>query len=886
MIKRSLIVIAISMGLLVQAQDSGVVRGRIVDRDGQPLAGVAVHLQPGGMKTVTDSIGQFTLTGVSVGDHTLVMNFFGYGETEASIAVKAGVNALDTITMAVMPETDVEIKVAGSLREGQARALNQQRLAPNIKSIVAADQIGNFPDSNAAEATQRVPGVNILRDQGEGRYVLVRGTEARLNKNTINGVSLPAPEGDLRTVAMDVIPLDMLEAIEVSKAVTPEMDGDAVGGAVNLVTRKAPFEPRFTVGLAGGYNQQSEDNIAAGNILFGKRFAGDKLGVIASLSYDETDRGSDNFEVAYDDGLPEELEQRDYEVNRKRIGSLMELDYDPNERMSFQLTTSYAQFDDQEFRRRVTSVIPDGELERELKDRFETQSIISAKLGGSIFTASGSEFSFSVSHAYAREVEPGRLDTNFVQEDVVFNPNYASAPFNGFNIQPNPQNEDFSRYELDDIAREDNTTNDEHNAISLAYEMPVLFGDNNLARFKFGGKYRSKEKFRDVEVTKMEADGLFLSDFIDPNYNENDFLDGQYDMGSFHGRNQVRRLMASNDLEMEKDFEEDAADYLVEENQTAVYGMATLELDTRWTLVGGLRFESIEADYTGFEVLFDDAGDYVSTNPVTGGKTDDLLMPNFHAVYKLDDRTQLRGAVTRTYARARVFDQVPYRLILEEDREIEEGNPEIEMTDVWNLDLMFERYLGDAGLFSAGVFYKDMNDYIYTFNRDAVVDGENFEIIKPLNGDTAELLGLELAFQKNFTSLPAPFDGLGVFFNYTYTDSDATLSDRNIRLPGQAEETGNLQLIYERNGWSFRLAANRHGEYILEVGDEAAEDVWVEEHTQLDLTASYTMRDLKLYLEMVNLTDEEFVIYEGSPELPIQLEQYKIWGRLGFKYSF
>ena len=159
-------------------------------------------------------------------------------------------------TITVREEVTVS---ATPIQEGQARALNRQRTAPNIVNVISSDQIGQFPDSNAAEATQRIPGVTIERDQGEGRYVAVRGTEPRLNSMMINGERIPSPEGDIRAVAIDVVPTDLLESIEVTKALTPDMDADAIGGAVNLITRGAPSRPVVFGTIAGGYNSLMRD---------------------------------------------------------------------------------------------------------------------------------------------------------------------------------------------------------------------------------------------------------------------------------------------------------------------------------------------------------------------------------------------------------------------------------------------------------------------------------------------------------------------------------------------------------------------------------------------------------------------------------------------------
>ncbi|QTD50328.1 TonB-dependent receptor [Sulfidibacter corallicola] len=861
-------------------QNLGILKGTIINKENQSLADAIVRVTSTGQATLTDGQGVFALKNVPTGKQTLVFQFPGYDSVEREFAVKPGLNPLGTITLDLV-NTSLEIVIRGSLAEGQARALNQQRLANNIKNIVAADQIGTFPDTNAAEATQRIPGVNIARDQGEGRYVQIRGTESRLNQTSINGEPVPAPEGDLRTVALDVVPLEMLEAIEVTKAVTADMDGDAVGGSVNLRLRKAPRERTMAVTAEAGYNELSEEPISGGSFLYGEQFQDGKYGLVTTFSFEETDRGNDNFEAEWDDGLPEELEQRDYAVNRERIGAHVAFDYNPSPDVELEFNGSYSQFDDQEFRHRVKHVIEDGELERELKDRYETQSITTLQTRGEVITGNMGLFQFSANYSYARESEPGRLDSEFKQEDVIFAPNYAHSPLDPDNIQPNPTNQDLAAFEFDKITQEENFTNDEHLTVKASYEWPIVFGDH-MAQFKVGGKYRAKEKTRDNNAIEWESDeDLVLSDFLDSGYSRSGFLSGRYDMGRFQGREQVRDILDRFATESEIDYEADAADYQLEEDLYAGYFMATLELGEKWMILPGLRFERFDTEYTGYQVLFDDEGDYQATTAVPGENDEDILLPNLHVKYRVSDRTQVRFAQTRTYARANVYDQVPYRLILEEDSEIEEGNPDLDITLAWNTDIMVEHYFEGGGVLTAGLFYKDLEDYIYIFNTDESFNGEEFEVTRPLNGPAAELTGLELAFQKTFKN------GFGFYLNYTYADSEAGFQDREgTILPGQTENLGNLALIYEREGLSVRVSGNLHGEYISEIGDDADEDIWVDEHFQIDLNASYTHDRFKVFLELVNLNDEPVLLYEGNRNQPIQYEEFGFWGRLGLKYDF
>jgi TonB-dependent receptor len=871
----------LALGLIPVMAQSSIVVGYVFDQDNRPLSSVRVLVEGNNKEALTDGKGSFRFQGLALGDQTLNFVMDGYETAQRSVEIVAGVQIMDSVTMKREALVNESIQVIGSLRDSQAKAINMQRLAPNIVNIVAADQMGQFPDTNAAEATQRVPGVNIARDQGEGRYVLIRGTEARLNHTTINGVDIPAPEGDLRTVALDVIPIDLLEAVEIAKTITPDMDGDVVGGNVNLRMKRAKRHKQYSVGVDYGYNQLSEDAIQAFQASFSNGLGDDRVGFTAAFTYDETDRGTHNFEAEYDDGELDNFELRDYYVNRERLGVLASLDFQVSQRSNVQLDASFSQFDDQEFRYRYRHRIGDERLERELKDRFESQEILTLHLHGETLLDSGSIWRYSVAFGHAQEEEPTRFDTTFRQKDVVFDPNWNQGTPDFFNAQPNPQNEDYQEYELDEIAQENNISEDDHLKAEISLDYPVT-GENAFWLWKFGAKFRTKEKMRDNQVTVFEADDVAFVDYIDSAYRQNDFFGGRYQMGSFHSRNTVKQILALPGVESEHAFEEDAADYEVEEQTIAAYAMSTVEWGDQWELLGGLRVESLDNSYTGYEVLFDDEGDFASLNPVNGEKTDEKFLPMFHAKYKINEKQNLRFALTQTYARPRVYDAVPYRLILDEDAEIEMGNPDIEMTDVTNVDLLYENYFDAVGLISVGLFYKDLSDYIYIYQSDAIYNGEEYEVTQPRNGPEATLWGLEFAFQKSFAN------GFGLYFNYTYTDSEATLevARPDLRLPGQSEKTGNLAFTFEKKGFTVRLAGSLHGKYQDTVAEDPMEDVWVDDHLQWDMTAGYQVGNLHFSLELINLNDEKVILFQGAPEFPIQYEQYKMWGRMGVKYVF
>jgi TonB-dependent receptor len=252
-----------------------------------------------------------------------------------------------------------------------------------------------------------------------------------------------------------------------------------------------------------------------------------------------------------------------------------------------------------------------------------------------------------------------------------------------------------------------------------------------------------------------------------------------------------------------------------------------------------------------------------------------------HFKWRLDDRTNFRTALTRTLARPNFIDLAPYQLILREDEEIERGNPDLDVTTAWNLDVMVERYFEPVGILSGGIFYKKLDDNVFTFRTEELFDGDEFDVTQKQNGESAEILGAEVALQRRWES------GFGIFFNFTYVDSEADYPGREPeRLQGQAQEVGNLALSYERGRFSGRVSLNYHDEYVFEIGEEPEEDLYLDEQLQLDFSATFRINEMfSLALQLNNLTDEPYRVYEGAEDRPIQEEIYGWWGTIGLKFD-
>ena len=395
-------------------EGTGAVVGYVTGAEqGGPLAGATVTLDGLPQRTATDRQGAFRLTGVPAGTHKLLVSCIGRAPGQQDVTVVAGRSLeVDVRLASDVGYSETVTVTSDPITEGQASALNQQKTALNITNVVSADQIGSFPDPNAAEALSRIPGVSIARDQGEGRYVLIRGTEARLNSIMIDGERIPAPEGDLRQVALDSVPADQLQTIEVSKAITADMDGDSIGGAVNLITKQATSRRQALFSGAGGYNGLQDDyGQSQFSGTFGQRAYASRLGFLIGGSATKLHRGSENFEADYDDGALEELQTRDYVITRERYGLNGAVDYRANPNSSFVVRGIYNKFRDYEVNNRPEFQVGDSRIERVLKNRQQDQKILSfSGTGNHLLSNAGTTLDYRLSWSMAEEHQPDRLD--------------------------------------------------------------------------------------------------------------------------------------------------------------------------------------------------------------------------------------------------------------------------------------------------------------------------------------------------------------------------------------------------------------------------------------------------------------------------------------------
>src|SRR5229473_1586348 len=289
-------VVMIALPVLAQER-KGTITGTVKDSGNSALQGALVEVLPLGRKIVTDDHGQFRITDVPAGEYTLSVSYVGLAVSNVPVVVQAGQETSANAVLQVASQVD-QVIVSAERLQGEAEAINIERTAENIVQVLPERVITSLPNTNIADAVGRVPSVSLERDEGEGKYVQIRGTEPRLSSVTVNGVNLPSVEGTVRNIKLDAVPADLVERIEVFKTLSANQDADGIGGTVNLVTKTAGEKPTYNIGGQGGYTPiQGGRTLGGVDGTFGQRFGTEKkLGFLLGGTFDRNNRGIDDLE--------------------------------------------------------------------------------------------------------------------------------------------------------------------------------------------------------------------------------------------------------------------------------------------------------------------------------------------------------------------------------------------------------------------------------------------------------------------------------------------------------------------------------------------------------------------------------------------------------------
>jgi TonB-dependent receptor len=903
----------------------------------QFLPGARVVVVGTNIGAVCDRRGRFRLVNVPTGQQKLAVSALGYAADTLDINVDAGSEISKTVVLRVNAIMMGEVTITGMLF-GQAKAFNQQKNADNIRNVVAADLIGRFPDPNVADALQRVPGISIDRDQGEGRFIQIRGTSPLLNSVMVNGERLPSPEasGD-RSVALDVIPSDVLASVEVSKAITPDMDGDAIGGAVNLVTRSALDydKMKFNATAAGGLANLTQRGVYQGALTFGTRIT-DNIGILVNGSYNRAERGSDNNEMTYDNTLwirpnaanprvndttssirPVDLQLRNYDLTRQRRSINAAVDFKFDERSSLSLRGMYNNYSDDELRRvyRVRfgttfrgiqgDSVTGARIEPALRIRTAIQQINSVSLGGKQGVGVA-DIDYNFSYSYAEESRPNLINIIFRQSNMNFRQDVSDADYPQFTLLNQSATTSLFRdtsYSFQQLTNSTQLTTDRDITGAVSVKIPFTLENNAVGLVQAGAKVRNKNNSNNLSSrlftswTGGSAARPTLAN-LRGSFSDENFLFSRYDnrlqslspdpdavRNAVNGGRFVQTAADSSNSRITSD----AASYNGTENIFAGFVMAKVNWSNLMALAG-LRYEYTDVNYTANRINTTSAGRWASTEQVSAGTSYGNILPSIHLMYRLAENTNIRAAWTNTLARPRYVDISPVQRINVADNTAQFGNPALKPATSVNFDLMGEQYFSNVGILTAGAFYKAIENFAFTsffVGQEGLTRG--YLITQPQNGQTATLFGIELSLQQQLTFLPGFLDGLGIFANYTFTTSNAIIpignnQTRTIPLPGQSANVGNIALSYEKYGLMVRVAGNFNGQFLDEVGETVDFDRYQDNSFRLDVSANYRiLPELQVFAEIINLTNQPLRFYRGMPNRPDQREFYSWWGNLGIR---
>jgi TonB-dependent receptor len=788
-----------------------------------------------------------------------------------------------------------------------APAREKQKLAPNLINVQSAETILKYPDFNAAESLSRVPGVSLLSDTGEGRFVNIRGLDGNLNGATYGGVVLLNTNsggtyngGGGRAVEFDTIPDGAIDGIIVTKTGTPDHDAEGLGGTVELTPRTAvditkpfldatlgggyepihdhggPFNAELAVGVRFGFENgepviehgQSENQVMPGWISNPTPFS-----LVIDGSYREDERGFDDIEEDYSNNPANpagplyktynDLQLRLYNYHRRRFGYGGEFDFKPN--------------DDNRFYIRANVF---GYIESVKKNRLEYDNI-DGSTGYAIAVdpsnPNGIVTSADITMAGTNEEETHRNsvfavggDNNLGSAQIDYRVAYSRATFvvsrnygSSFDgpedvsvAYDNITDPNFPVFKITDSTNpndpagytlkkvKNSTENDADQEWSYAGNLTwPVEIFNDDDKLKFGFEVRLRNKVANPFAEAFNKLSLPMTS-LSPLPADTTFYDGRYTNGPGINQGAILADIANGTI-VSKGLEFDPTGYFTaDENIYAGYAMYSGTFGP-WGVLAGARVESTNAKYGFFD--FDQDGNELGFERVKHDYTD--VFPTVQFRYEFAPDLIARATYSTGIGRPG-FTQLAKPVTIDDSTDtITTGNPALRPTTGNNFDLDLEDYIGEAGILQFGAFDKEFKDYIFTSNHDAQSD-PRLPGVHPVhlvtfgNIGSSYARGLEAGYTQKFSFLPAPFDGLGMDSNFTYVSSSGEVRPgENHSLPGTSPVTFNVAGFYENYGVQVRLAAQYVGHSLYQVGDSRATDQFEDSRFTLDFTSSYEICD-------------------------------------------
>ncbi|MBL0744733.1 TonB-dependent receptor [Chryseolinea lacunae] len=875
------------MMLAVTLTHAGSLKGKVTDRNQEALVGAHIVLQGKSQYAVAGLDGSFAIYNIEAGSYTVVISFIGYKPLEATVAISGeGVVTLPVVLEADSTSLDEIVVTAQTLGGTDAQARFIERTSPNTMNIISAKAIALSPDVSVANVVQRVSGLSVERNSnGDPQYAIVRGMDKRYSYTLVNGVKIPSPDNKNRYIPLDIFPASLLDRLEVYKSLTADMEGDAVGGAINMVMKSAPEEFEVKGDLQVGYNYinvqdgfnrykstgvayqtprekygegfqaQATDftkkNLEVSNIKpmpdllgslsIGNRFLHNRLGVMVGGSFQNTYRGTNSLWFDYDTdrygaNLPSlrSVQDRRYSTHQLRGAFHTRVDYKFAEHQVLKLYSGYYKLVNHEARE-IKETYLDGRLydsnagnailSYSTRTKNTDQGIFTTSLQGDHRLASPLTFQWTGVYSQATNDQPD--NARFMRD----------GGLNNFVEQP----QTVERRNTREWTR--NTDTDLTGYGNFIFQ-PAAWGNSLL---KAGGMYRNKKRDAYYNIYYFDPNPSLQTQGVD----WNTYSDVTWEIVNPAGS------------------ATDEKNYKANENIFAYY------------LLGKIEWHNLEVN-AGARVEHTDQG-YVLKYPKTGQTPDSSqrytdVLPSLSAKYKLAEGMNLRLTYYKAVSRPGFFEIVPSQM--PDDGYAEYGNPALKRTKADNIDLRWEKFSGSANQLLVGVFYKRLQDPIeYALVRTGV---NNTPVMQPNNFGTAQNMGLEMDFTHYFNKF-------GIKINYTYTRSHITTSkvirarenpddqasqlvlktvNQTRPLQGQANHIGNVALLYKdtRRGWESQLSMVYTGERLELISPFLDNDLFSKPIVLLDFALEKRIsKRVDVFLKATNLLNSAYQVYIKKP---------------------
>jgi TonB-dependent receptor len=969
------------------AANSGDVKGRVYDRETKdPLPGANVVVKGTSIGTASDMNGNYVIRGVPVGPQTLLVSYVGYKRTSIGITLEEGEQLQQDVYMEPTTLTG-EMVIITAQAQGQLQAINQQLSSNTITNVVSADRIREIPDANAAESIARLPGISLIRSGGEGQKVTIRGMAPQYNIMMVSGVRMQSTDRDNRSVDLNMIDPNILAGIEVRKALTADMDADAVGGTIDLKIGKAKEELHSSLSFQGGYGSLAN---TYGNYringLVSDRFFDDKLGVQASGSLDRYNRSSDRLSAGYFTNAESEIQGgllrmylnnvniSDNATDRKRVGGSLVLDY----RLPFgslMLNNFISSIDEHEIVQQNSLTLTNYNWSGYASDNEFTNTVINNALQGE-FEFLGINMNVSLSNSITKQRNPGDLRMDIgprtggqnmwgdsLKDDLSVTP---SELLNAYYVNSGAtvimQRLYTLKRDVDETAQ----------SAVVDFSVPFNITEYLAGTLKFGGKYIRNTRKNDETQWGLSLNSdiagvtfipllkstlwpdlgigddnvVYASLFGDPNYDIGNFLAGKEGVSNnvFYNKISIAKIRRLEELAKTTTFVSSIDgqsypyyffnaqastqyDYDFTRHFGAFHVMAELNLGTYVTFLPGIRYE-------GYQYIYDaDSTFERATQTILGAQAYDYKtihwdstkvgtwFPQIHLRIKPTDWLDLRFASTKSiiYPDYRAISPYIYFSSAATPQSLQLGNPYLSPAITQNYDVYLSVYDNSVGLFTAGYFYKEIDNLIVPITlltRDAskihyrmpLAYGVDTEVRTWINLEKASYVrGVEFDWQTRFWYLPSFLNGLVLNVNYTHINSESYYpyqksvrvglfgsrlvdTTRAGRLINQPNDILNLTLGYDIGGFSARLSFLYQDNVLGSADIKQQElDQYTDAYYRWDFTAYQKLpwlEGLQVYVNVNNITDRPDRQFRSVLERLSDVQYYGLTTDVGLRYSF